>query len=241
MRGIILSAGRGTRLGHYTQNMPKVMMEIGGKPVLEHGILLFKKHGIENLCINLHHCPEVIQNYFADGHKWGVNIQYNLEKELLGTAGAVKAFEELMDEGEKIMVLYGDNLTDCDLTALRRFHERKKALLTMAFIEEDEVSKSGILAFDHNCRVVRMVEKPKPEEIFSHYVNAGILLLEHEVLDLIPKGEFYDFGYHLLPRMIREERGIYAYPMNGYLISLDTPEYYQKAQEYFRFKGKNLE
>ncbi len=237
MRGVILSAGKGTRLGSYTQTKPKVMMEIGGIPVLEHGVLLFKKHGIEDICINLHHCPEVIQDYFQDGQRWGVNIRYHYEKELLGTAAAVKAFAEWMDQGEEIMVLYGDNLTDCDLTAMRCFHKEKKGMLTMAFIEEKDVLKSGIIAFDHDYRVVRMVEKPKPDEVFSHSVNAGILLLEHTVLDLIPRDEFYDFGYHLLPRMIGEGMGVYAYPMNGYLISLDTPEYYHRASRKFSAEG----
>jgi NDP-sugar pyrophosphorylase family protein len=236
MKGVILSAGKGTRLGHYTQTRPKVMMEIGGMPVLEHGVLLFKKHGIKDICINLHYCPQVIQDYFGDGRKWGVSIRYHFEEELLGTAGAVKAFEEWMGIEDEIMVLYGDNLTDCDLTAMRCFHKEKRGMLTMAFIKEEDVSKSGIIAFDSDYRVVRMVEKPKPDEAFSHWVNAGILLLEHKVLDLIPKEEFYDFGYHLLPKMVRDGMDVYAYPMNGYVISLDTPEYYQKAKENFRLK-----
>jgi len=236
MRGVILSAGKGTRLCHYTRTMPKVMMEIGGIPVLEHGILLFKKHGIEEICINLHYCPEVIQDYFGDGQKWGVSIRYHFEKELLGTAGAVKAFQEWIGQEEEILVLYGDNLTDCDLTAMRCFHKGKRGMLTMSFIEEEDVSKSGIIAFDNDHRIVKMIEKPKPDEVFSHWVNAGILLLEHKVLDLIPKDEFYDFGYQLLPRMVREGMDVYAYPMNGYLISLDTPEYYHKAKENFRMK-----
>lgn len=234
MKGVILAAGKGTRLGPYTRNIPKVMMEIGGKPVLEHGILLLKRHGIEEIYINLHSCPQVIQDYFQDGQKWGVHIQYHFEEALLGTAGAVKAFENQMGQGEEVLVLYGDNLTNCNLTAMRRFHREKRGVLTMAFSEEKDVQKSGIIAFDHNYRIVRMLEKPKPEEVFSHFVNAGVLLMEPTVFDLIPRDSFSDFSYHLLPRMILEGMAVYAYPIDGYVISIDTPEYYYQARESFR-------
>ena len=237
MKGIILSAGKGTRLGSYTRNIPKVMMEVGGKPVLEYGIILFKRHGIEEIFINLHHCPQVIQNYFGDGRAWGVKIRYHFEEELLGTAGAVKAFEDWIGEDDEVFVLYGDNLTNADLAAMRRFHQEKRGVLTVAFIEEEDVLKSGIIAFDDHYRIVKMLEKPKPDEVFSHFVNAGLLLMEPAVLDLIPKGIFYDFGYHLLPKMILEGMEVYAYPLDGYVISIDTPEYYLQAKEKFRLKG----
>ncbi|MEW6382165.1 MAG: nucleotidyltransferase family protein [bacterium] len=238
MKGIVLSAGKGTRLGQYTRNIPKVMLEIGGKPVLEHGILLLKKHGIEEIFLNLHYCPQVIQDYFGDGRKWGVHIRYHFEEGLLGTAGAVKAFEEQIGWGEEVLVLYGDNLTNCNLTALRRFHREKRGMLTLSFIESEDVHKSGIIAFNDNHRIVRMLEKPKPDEVFSHFVNAGVLVMEPAVFGLIPQGIFYDFGYHLLPRMISEGMEVYAYPMDGFLISIDTPEYYHQAQEIFRLEAE---
>jgi len=127
---MLLAAGKGQRLAPFTESIPKPMMEVGGKPILEYGVQLCAHHGIRDLIINLHHHPEIITGHFGDGFSWGVRITYSHEPVLLGTAGAVKKVaDEFLDT---FLVLYGDNLTTCDLGRLIAFHRNKGGAATVA-------------------------------------------------------------------------------------------------------------
>lgn len=230
MRAIILAAGKGERLRSIVKEIPKPMVEINGKPILEHNIELLKSYGIVDIYINLHYSPNIIRNYFKDGKKWNVHITYNYEPEILGTAGAVIKFEEHIGYNQ-FMVFYGDNYYNYNLAEIVKFHNEKKGLGTIGVYEKKDVSQSGIVEIDSNNRILKFIEKPKSHEVVSHLVNTGIYVFEPEIFRLIPKREFSDFGRDIFPKILKEGNNIYAMILKGKLTAIDTPEFYRRAME----------
>lgn len=224
MKAMILAAGQGTRLRPLTDRIPKPMVLVAGKSVLEHNLELLARHGVCEAVINLHHRPQAIVEYLGNGSRWGVHITYSFEPELLGTAGAVQRVREQFDS--TFLVLYGDNLTTCDLRRLIAFHRAKGGIATVALHFRDDPTASGIADLDDRDRIIRFVEKPKPDQVFSHLVSAGILVLEPEVLDAIPNGIPYDFGRDLFPSLLARGEAIYGYRLSQGedLWWIDTPE-----------------
>lgn len=236
MKAMILAAGLGTRLRPLTKNLPKQMLPLAGKPLLEYTIEWLGRHGIKDIVINLYHCPEAIVNYFGPGTRWEVNITYAPEKQLWGTAGAVKRMAWYLKDGP-FLVIYGDNLSTCDLSCLCQFHQShrrsrraRQGLGTIALHYRENPTSSGIVQLDENQRIIRFLEKPEGARVFSHLVNAGIYILEPEVLDYIPPGQFYDFGHDLFPRLLAEGQTLYGYMMAEYILGVDTIESYLQAQ-----------
>lgn len=242
MKAIILAAGKGNRLGELTRSIPKPMLKIRRKPILEHNIDWLRDYGIKDIYINLHHLPDVIRSYFKDGKKLDVNIEYSYEPKLLGTAGAVRKIAEgfwikgSWDENKynsypglynPFLVVYGDNLFEYDLREIINFHERKKGVVTIAIYEKDNVNQSGIVLLDDENRIVKFIEKPKPDEVVSHLVNTGLYILEPEVLDYIPSNKVLDFGKDVFPQMIQKNENIFGVIFKGNLRAIDTPILYK--------------
>lgn len=200
MKGMILAAGVGSRLDPLTRNTPKPMVPIVNRPVSEHVVELLAKHGFDQIMMNLYHLGPQIESHFGDGSKLGVEISYSKEEELLGTAGAVKAVEEFFDD--TFIVIGGDDLSDIDLTRALEYHKSKKAVATIALSLVDDPSQYGIVMTTEKGRITRFSEKPKGEMIFGNAANTGIYLFEPRILELIPRGAFYDFGRDLFPLMI---------------------------------------
>jgi NDP-sugar pyrophosphorylase family protein len=228
MKAFILAAGLGTRLRPLTNETPKPMLPVGDKPLLEHQFALLKKYGVTECAINLFYLPDKIKDYFGDGQKIGMKIHYIEEKELSGTAGPIKAFSEFFDE--PFFVFYGDNLTDINLDKFTAFHNEHKGLISVALYHEPHPESKGIVELDENDQILRFKEKPKPEEITSHWANAGIYICEPEVLEHIPADTFYDFGHDLFPTLIEKSIPLYGYKMEDYLLDIGTHETYAKAQ-----------
>lgn len=224
MKAMILAAGQGTRLRPLTDRIPKPMLLVAGKPILEHNLGLLGRYSIRDVVINLHHQPQTIIDHFTDGSRWGMHITYSFEPQLLGTAGAVKKVREEFDT--TFLVLYSDNLTTCDLTRLTVFHQAKGGIATIALHYRDDPTASGIADLDDQDRVIRFVEKPNPDQVFSNWVSAGILVLEPEVLEAIPDGMPSDFGRDLFPSLLARGEAIYGYrmPQGEDLWWIDTPE-----------------
>jgi len=229
-RALILAAGEGTRLRPLTLDCPKPMLPVAGQPLLEHTIRWLSAHGIREIAINLHHQPEAITDYFGDGRRFGVHITYSLEDPILGTAGAAKRLEHFFT-GD-FVVVYGDVLTNLDLTALIGFHRRQLAAVTVALYRVENPSACGLVGLDGNGRITRFVEKPPPDEVFTDLANTGVLVVESLVLAHIPPDTFYDFGHDLLPDLLAKGMPLYGYPIpdTTYLIDIGTPEKYQQAQ-----------
>jgi NDP-sugar pyrophosphorylase family protein len=166
----------------------------------------------------------VIRGYFGDGHNWDVEVAYSEEPYPLGTAGGVKRIAWFF-EGP-FFVWYGDNLSSCNLKRLYAFHCRKRAVATIALFSRPDVTQSGIVGLDADDRVCRFLEKPRSQDVFSHWVNAGIFVLEREVLDLISPDGTPDFGRDVFPAMLTAGLPVYGYRMSEDegLWWIDTPE-----------------
>ncbi|MFA6548695.1 MAG: NDP-sugar synthase [Candidatus Margulisiibacteriota bacterium] len=213
MKALIMAAGYGTRLEPLTLAVPKPMIPILNLPTMQHNIELLKRHGIHDIVANIHYHPEQIENYFGDGHAFGVNLSYSYEEKLLGTAGGVKKMGKGLKE--TFLVLSSDALTDINLGRMLAYHQEKKALITIALARVKDVSGLGVVLQDDDGKITGFQEKPRPEEAKSDLVNTGIYIMEPAVLDLIPEG-FYDFGKELFPRLVAEKADLFAYPMVEY-------------------------
>jgi NDP-sugar pyrophosphorylase family protein len=227
MKAMILAAGGGTRLYPLTFTLAKPMAPVMNKPVLEHIINHIRKHGFNELMINLHSFGEQIKDYFRDGRDFGVNITYSYEKEPLGTAGGVKNVENFFDD--TFMVIGGDDLLDVNLDELVLFHKSRKALATIGLSYEEEVEHYGVVVTDSSGKILEFQEKPRPEEAKSHWVNNGIYIFEPEILDYIPENKFYDFGSQLFPRLRDEKAPFYGYNCKGYWKDIGNLNEYRQA------------
>jgi NDP-sugar pyrophosphorylase family protein len=235
-KALILAAGEGTRLRPLTLDRPKPMLPINGKPVLEYTVGWLREHGVRDIAINLHHRPEVIVNHFGDGSALGVSIVYSHEDSILGTAGAVRKLNGFLSGGP-LIVVYGDVLTDMNLRTLLAFHHQNLARdpmtrVTMSLYHVPNPTEVGLVGLDHRGRVTRFVEKPKPEEVFTDLANAGVLIIEPDIVKYIPSDTFYDFGQHLLPQLLRAGISMYGWviPEKAYLLDIGTPDKYAQAQ-----------
>ncbi len=229
MKAFILAAGLGTRLRSLGLDVPKVMVPIGGKPLLEHHLRLFREQGITEFVINLHHRPERITSYFGDGRAFGVRITWSIEPDLLGTAGGVRKAAALL-RGDRFLVVYGDNLLRFTLAPLAQFHEARRAVATLALYESPEPWTGGVVEVDGEGRVRRFVEKPARTEVSTNRINAGIYLLEPAVLDAIPATGPSDFGRDIFPALVAAGQRVYALQVPAYIQDVGTPERLAKAQ-----------
>jgi len=228
MKAIILAAGEGTRLRPLTRDRPKPMLPLGGQPLVGYLVALLREHGVREIAVNLHHRPDSIRAYLGDGRDFGVRVTYSHEETLLGSAGAVKELERFFDES--FFVLYGDVLTDVDLSALVERHQECHASLTMALHEAEEASRCGIAEIDGEGMVRRFVEKPPPCEVFSTWANAGVYAAEPSIFRFIPEDSFFDFGNQLIPLLLEKEERIGAYLSESYFLDIGSTERYEQAE-----------
>ena len=223
---MILAAGEGTRLRPLTLTLPKPMVPIANIPLLERTLRLVAAQGIHEVAVNLYHRPEAIRAYLGDGKALGVQIHYSLEERLMGTSGGVKQMERFLDE--TFLVLYGDNLWHADFSSLIAFHREKKALATIATFEAVNPSACGLVITDDGGRVTRFQEKPPPAEVFTNTANAGVYILEPEILRHIPPDTLSDFGKDIFPALV-DLGTIYSCGLSGYLQDTGTAAAYRQA------------
>ena len=227
MRVMIMAAGTGTRLRPLTDLMPKPMVPIANKPALYHILRLLSSHGLREVVINLHHLPHLISDYFGDGTTLGMHLEYTYEPELMGTAGGVKNNAGFLGGGT-FLIMSGDALTDVDLTGLVAAHRRYGSIATMAVKEVADPSQYGVVVSDDDDRVVGFQEKPTREEARSRLCNCGIYVFEPHILDLIPAGQFDDFGKRLFPDLLKQGVPFHAHPIEAYWSDVGN------LQEYIR-------
>lgn len=227
MNAVILAGGKGTRLRPLTLNTPKPIVPILSRPFLSLQIELLRKTGIENIVLSLSYQPRRIEELFGDGSQLGVKIHYTMEPEPLGTAGAVKNAEALL--GSRIVVFNGDVLSDLDLAAVLRFHEANGAKATIVLTPVDNPTAYGLVETEENGKILRFLEKPSYDEITCDTINAGVYILEPELLEYIPSGENYSFERGFFPALLRDEVPFYAFVHRGYWIDIGTPEKYLKV------------
>ena len=210
-----MAGGEGTRLRPLSLGMPKPMVPLLGRPVMEHIIGLLKRHGIDEIAVTLCYMPEAVQSYFGDGQKWGVRLHYFIEEAPLGTAGSVRACAPFL-EGEDFLVISGDSVCDLDLTAAMEFHQAKRAQATLVLFRHPAPLEYGLVLTDEEQRVVRFVEKPSWGQVVTDLVNTGIYLLSPQVLEQIPPDRPWDFGKDVFPALLESGGGLYGVPGGGY-------------------------
>jgi len=236
MRAMILAAGKGTRLGSMTAELPKPMLPLGDRPVLAWTLERLAASGINEVIINLHHAPTAIPQFFGDGSTWGVQITYSPEPEILGTAGGVKHAQNLLGN-ETFLVVYGDNVFDWDPSHMLAVHHAQAAFATIAVAEVADASRSGLVAFDAEGRISRFVEKPGPLPDPRGWVNAGVYVLDHAIFDHIPVAQFCDFGFDVFPRLLDGGLRLQAFQLASAPLAIDTPDSYEAAQSRWADRG----
>ncbi len=221
---VILVGGEGTRLRPLTNSVPKSMVPVLNQPFLEHTIAYLKEYGIGHIILTLSYHPEIIQNYFKDGRHLKTRLTYCIEDSPLGTAGAVKNTEQYLDNA--FFVLNGDIFTDLDLSGMLSFHRRQKAKVTIALTWVDNPCAFGVVETGTDGKIQRFIEKPSPDRVTTNWINAGVYIIEPEVLKHVPAGSHYMFENGLFPLLLKLNEPVYGYQFKGYWLDMGTPEKY---------------
>jgi mannose-1-phosphate guanylyltransferase len=223
---MVLAAGLGTRLRPITYEMPKPMVPVLNKPVMEHILRLLARHGFGETIANLHWFPDLIEGYFGDGSNCGVSLAYSREEALLGTSGGVRNAADFL--GDSFLVISGDALTDIDLTAMREFHESHDGIATLAMKRVEDTSQFGVAIVGSDGRVQGFQEKPEPAEALSDLANCGIYMFRREIFDFFPPpgtslaagpGDpdgFADWAMDVFPRLLDGDVPFYSHEIDAY-------------------------
>ncbi|BAQ65972.1 sugar phosphate nucleotidyltransferase [Geminocystis sp. NIES-3709] len=254
MKAMILAAGKGTRVRPITHTIPKPLIPILQKPVMEFLVELLRKHGFNQIMVNVSHLAEEIENYFRDGQRFGVEIGYSFEGrivdgeligEALGSAGGLKKIQEFNPFfDDTFIVLCGDGLIDLDLTEVVKKHKEKGAIATVVTksVPKEEVSSYGVVVTDDNDKILAFQEKPSIEEALSTQINTGIYIFEPQIIDYIPAGQEYDIGSELFPKLVELDLPFYAVNMDFEWIDIGkVPDYWEAVRSVLKGEVKNVE
>lgn len=235
MKLAILAGGKGKRLG--LTHIPKPMVPIGGKPLLQHQIELAKSYGIVDIFILSGHLSQVIYDYFKNGAAFGVNITHIIEPYPLGTAGSVKLLEHIIKD-ENFLLFYGDLMLNLHLSHLIYFHKKRKPIATLVVHPNDHPYDSDLVELDSDGYVKTFHSKPhQPDKYYSNLVNAAVYVLSREIFDFIPTERDSDFGKDIFPTLLQKGKKLLAYKTAEYIKDLGTKERLSEVESDF-FSGK---
>lgn len=247
MKAMILAAGEGTRIRPLTYELPKPMIPVIGKPVMEYLVEQLSRHGFTDIMVNVSHLPESIETYFGDGRRWGVNIGYSFEGfvedgkligEPLGSAGGVKRVQDFGGFfDDTFLVVCGDAIIDLDLTRALRKHWQSgaRASIVVKRVPREHVPNYGVVVCDEHGAVASFQEKPSADEARSTLVNTGIYLFEPEIIDRIPSGTVYDIGEQLLPSLIEDGVAFGAIELPFHWVDIGRiSDYWEANQQLMR-------
>jgi mannose-1-phosphate guanylyltransferase len=244
MQALILAGGKGTRLRPLTVYTPKPIVPFLNRPFLLYQIEILRRAEIENITLSLSYQPDKIEQVLGDGSDFGVNLRFVTEPSPMGTGGAYKFAAD--DIRETTVVFNGDILTDLEIAEVVDFHKSKRAAATIVLAPVENPSAYGLVDTDPDGKVRRFREKPKPEELVeltNNTINAGIYILEPEVLDLIPAGENHSFEYDVFPNLLNHQKAFYAYILKeNYWRDIGNPaSYLQGHHDFLSGRIKNFE
>lgn len=223
---MILAAGLGTRLRPITYGMPKPMVPVLNRPVMEHIVRLLARHRFSEAIANLHWFPETIETHFGDGSGFGVDLSYSREEKLLGTSGGVRNAAGFL--GDSFLVISGDALTDVDLAAMREFHDSHDGIATLATKRVADTSQFGVAITGEDGRIQGFQEKPQPAEALSDLANCGIYMFRSEIFDFFPSQgtseaagpedppDFADWAMDVFPALLEGDVPFYSHEIDGY-------------------------
>lgn len=254
MKAMILAAGKGTRVRPITYTIPKPMIPILQKPVMEFLLELLRQHGFDQIMVNVSHLATEIESYFRDGQRFGVEIAYSFEGrivdgelvgEALGSAGGMRRIQDFNPFfDDTFVVLCGDALIDLDLTEAVRQHRAKGAIATVITktVPREEVSSYGVVVTDEDGRIKAFQEKPSVAEALSTNINTGIYIFEPEIFKYIPSGVEYDIGGQLFPKLVEEGAPFYSIAMDFEWVDIGkVPDYWQAIRDVLSGKVKNVQ
>lgn len=230
MKAVILVGGEGTRMRPLTYYTPKPLLPIANVPFVERQISWLRSHGVTHVTLSLGYLPDAFEIYFKENPPTGVTLQYAVEKEPLGTAGAIKY--AVNEPGENFIVCNGDVLTDLDLTDLIDFHKKSEGEATIALTHVEDPSTFGVVPTKENGEVIAFVEKPPKDSAPSHWINAGIYILTDSFLDMIPEGINVSIERETFPKLL-EEGKMFAKESEAYWLDIGTLDKYLKAHKDF--------
>lgn len=232
MRAMVLAAGLGTRLRPVTRSVPKPMVPVLNRPVMEHIVRLLARHDFTEVIANIHWYPEVIKEHFGDGSGFGIDLEYSFEDELLGTAGGVRFASHFFEDD--FLVISGDAMTDIDLAAMRAFHRSHGGIATLATRRVTDTSEFGVVITGDDGRIQGFQEKPDPAEALSDLANCGIYMFNREIFDHFPAPGasklaepghpegFADWAYDVFPALLDAGIAFYAHETEAYWNDIGT-------------------
>ncbi|HEY5386845.1 MAG TPA: NDP-sugar synthase [Thermoleophilia bacterium] len=226
LRAYIMAAGLGTRLYPLTGLTSKPMVPILNRPVMEHLLNLLHRHGVREAAANLHYHPDTIRTYFGDGSAIGVDLRYNFESDLQGTAGGASAFRDFLGGGT-FVVVSGDGLTDIDLSAFVAAHRRHGGIASLAVTLVDDPSLYGVVVHDDAGRITGFQEKPAAAEALSDLCNCGIYAFESAIFDYVPAGTFVDWAKDVFPALLAADVPFYCWRLESYWNDVGNIEQYR--------------
>ncbi len=230
-KAIVLCAGYGTRLGSLTRDVPKPLLPLQGKPMLSYTLRHLALHGFTQVAINLHYLGDRISDCFADGKDFGLSIHYSYEPKLLGTAGAVKNLEDWLHDIDDFLVIYGDVLTDQDLTCLFDTHREQKGMGTLLL--HQRAGSNSVVEMDETGRIRTFVERPTDSErteLSGGWVNSGVHVLNSRIFKYIPYGATADFPRDVFSKIVDKEQ-FFGFPLTGYRCAVDSQARYAEADQ----------
>ncbi len=223
-----MAGGEGSRLRPLTANLPKPLLPVANRPIMEHVLLLLRRHGLTETVVTVQFLASLVRNYFGDGDELGMRLQYATEERPLGTAGSVKNAEAAL-RSEPFLVISGDALTDIDLTSMIEFHRRNGALVTVGLKPVPDPLEFGIVITEEDGRINRFLEKPTWGQVFSDTANTGIYVMEPEVLDYVEAGTEVDWSGEVFPALLAKGAPLFGYVSDAYWEDVGTHESYLKA------------
>jgi mannose-1-phosphate guanylyltransferase / phosphomannomutase len=233
MKVIIIAGGKGSRMEKSHSEIPKGLIKISNKPVLEHQIELAKKFGYVDIIICIGHLGQQIKDYFSNGSKWEVNITYSMEQAPMGTAGSFSKLKSLIKED--CFIFYGDTLMNISLDLMHKFHKEKKSDITLLVHPNDHPFDSDLVQIDQNNKVLNFLPSPHPNElIYNNIVNAALYIISPKVLASIPKDKKSDFGKDIFPKLINSDIQMFAYKSFEYIKDMGTPKRYEEVCDDFK-------
>jgi len=227
MRAVILAGGKGTRLKPYTITLPKPLVPVVDKPILELIINNLEKQGITELDVCVNHMGHLIESYFGDGTAYGVHINYSYENTPLGTVAPIKLIKDLPDN---FIVMNGDVLTDLAFKTLFEEHLTNGAILTIATFQREEEIDYGVIRYDQNCTVNEFLEKPK----YHWDVSMGVYVFNKRIFDYVPDNTYYGFDT-LMNSLINNGEIVKVHPHSGYWMDIGRPSDYEQANNDYKY------
>lgn len=224
-----MAGGEGTRLRPLTCTLPKPMVPILNRPMMEHILNLLKQHGFTSVASTLWYLPSYVTDYFGDGSDFGIDMEYYIERQPLGTAGSVKNATQSLKE--TFVVVSGDALTDIDISAAVDFHKQQGSVATLVLTRVANPLSYGVVLTAEDGKITQFLEKPTWGQVFSDTVNTGIYILEPEVLDLAAPGQKVDFSQDIFPELLKRGAPLYGYVAPGYWSDVGNLEVYRQAQQ----------